>query len=97
MDVERMEALVELALDMRWSWNHSVDALWQQIDPDLWELTYNPWMVLQTVSRDRIKQVLADPGVRSLIDDLLESRRRATATPAWFHQNHPKDRLTCVA
>jgi starch phosphorylase len=97
MDVERMEALVELALDMRWSWNHSVDALWQRIDPALWELTYNPWMVLQTVSRDRIKQVLADAEVHALIDDLLESRRRAAETPAWFQQNFSKDQLSCVA
>ena len=76
------EELIEIALDLRWSWNHSVDALWQKIDPALWELTYNPWMVLQTVSRDRISQVLADPGVRTLIEDLLDSKRRAVESPA---------------
>jgi len=97
MDVEGMDALVELALDMRWSWNHSVDALWQKIDPALWELTYNPWMVLQTVSRDRIRQVLADPGVRTLIEDLLDSKRRAVESPAWFQQSHSKEQLSCVA
>ena len=97
MDVEGMDALVELALDMRWSWNHSVDALWQRIDPALWELTDNPWMVLQTVSRDRIQQVLADPAVRALIDDLLESKRLAAESPAWFQQNHSGDQLACVA
>ncbi len=97
MDVEGMDALVELALDMRWSWNHSVDALWQRIDPALWQLTYNPWMVLQTVSRDRIREVLADPGVRALIEDLLDSRRRTAESPAWFQQSHSKEQLSCVA
>src|SRR5208337_4227351 len=97
MDVEGMDALVELALDMRWSWNHSVDALWQRIDPGLWQLTNNPWMVLQTVSRDRIREVLADPSVRALIEDLLHSKRHAAQAPAWFQQSHSKDELSCVA
>jgi hypothetical protein len=30
--------------------------------PDLWEITHNPWVVLQTVSRDQIERVLGDPG-----------------------------------
>lgn len=97
MDVEGMDDLVELALDMRWSWNHSVDALWQHIDPDLWDLTYNPWLVLQTVSRDRIRQVLADPGIRELMDGLLHSKRRARTAPSWFQQSHPGEKLTSVA
>jgi starch phosphorylase len=97
MDIEGMDGLVELALDMRWSWNHSVDALWQQIDPALWELTYNPWVVLQTVSRDQIRRVLADPAVRALMDSLLHSKRQARDAPAWFQQHHAQEKLTCIA
>ena len=48
-DIEGIDALAELALDMRWSWNHATDELWKQLDPALWELTHNPWIVLQTV------------------------------------------------
>jgi len=47
---------------MRWSWNHATDEVWRQLDPDLWEITHNPWVVLQTVSRDQIERVLGDPG-----------------------------------
>ena len=97
MDIEGVDSLVELALDMRWSWNHSVDALWQQIDPALWELTYNPWVVLQTVSRDRIGKVLADPSVRALMDDLLHSKHRAHNEPSWFQKHHSGKSLTCIA
>src|SRR5260370_42629463 len=43
------ESLAELALNLRWSWNHSSDELWGRLDPDLWELTQNPWVILQTV------------------------------------------------
>ena len=32
-------SLSDLALDLRWSWNHVADELWKQIDPGLWDLT----------------------------------------------------------
>ena len=47
-DVEGFESLAELALDLRWTWNHATDQVWRQLDPVLWELTHNPWVVLQT-------------------------------------------------
>ena len=58
-DVEGIDSLAELALDMRWSWNHGADEVWRQLDPGLWELTQNPWVVLQTVSRDTLQRVLS--------------------------------------
>ena len=50
-DIEGFAALAELALDLRWPWHHGTDRIWQQLDPTLWELTHNPWVVLQTVAR----------------------------------------------
>jgi glycogen phosphorylase len=38
-EVEGFDSLAELALDMRWSWNHAADDLWRQLDPALGELT----------------------------------------------------------
>jgi len=96
-DVEGSDSLAELALDMRWSWNHATDEVWRQLDPALWELTQNPWVVLQTVSRDQIERVLADPAFRKNVDDLLRAKRQAAETPAWFQQKHPQAPLTCVA
>ncbi len=49
-DVERFVPLAEIALDLRWSWNHCSDNVWRQLDSVLWERTRNPWLVLQTVS-----------------------------------------------
>src|SRR5208337_361892 len=70
-DVEGFDSLAELALDMRWSWNHASDEVWRQLDPALWEFTQNPWVVLQTVAKDKLQRVLADPTFRKNIDDLL--------------------------
>ena len=71
-EIEGFDSLAELALDMRWSWNHATDGLWRQLDPELWEDTHNPWVVLQTVSRDQIESLLADPAFRKTVDDLAE-------------------------
>jgi len=96
-DVEGFDSLAELALDMRWSWNHCADEVWRQLDPALWEFTQNPWVVLQTVSKDKLQRVLADPAFRKNIDDLLRAKRQAAETPAWFQKNHPQSPLKCVA
>src|ERR1035437_1308432 len=96
-EVEGFDSLAELALDMRWSWNHATDKVWRQLDPALWELTKNPWVVLQTVARDQLERVLADPDYRKNVDDLLRAKHQAAETPAWFQQHHPQTPLTCVA
>lgn len=96
-DVEGFGALAELALDMRSAWNHATDQVWRQLDPQLWELTQNPWVVLQTVSRDQIEYVLADPIFRKKVDDLVQISRDAEAAPGWFQQAHPQSPLNCVA
>src|SRR3990172_6469821 len=70
-EIEGFNSLAELVLDMRWSWNHATDEVWRTLDPKLWEITNNPWVVLQTVSRDKIERVLADPVFRKNVDALL--------------------------
>jgi len=97
MEVEGFDSLAELALDLRWSWNHATDKVWRQLDPELWEITHNPWVVLQAVSRDQLERVLADPAFRKNVDDLLRAKHQAAETPAWFQQKHPQAPLTCVA
>lgn len=96
-DIVGIESLIELALNIRWSWNHASDKLWQQLDPELWQLTNNPWVILQTLSRDRLKHHLADPDFRGKINSLLDSNEEALSAPTWFQQKHPKAELTSVA
>ncbi len=96
-EIEGFDSLAELALDMRSSWNHTTNDIWRQLDPELWDIAHNPWVVLQTVSRERIESVMADPGFRKNVDDLVRTRRQAVEAPAWFQQIHPGSPLSCVA
>ena len=97
MDVKGFDAPAELALDMHWSWNHAADQVWRQLDPALWELTHNPWGILQTVSRARIERLSADPVFRKCVDDLVRAKGQAAERPAWFQQTYPQSPLTGVA
>jgi starch phosphorylase len=96
-DVEGFDSLAELALDMRSSWNHATDQVWRQLDPVLWEITHNPWVVLQTVSREKLRRVLTDPAFRKNVDDLVQARRDAAEAPAWFQETYPQSPLSGVA
>ncbi|TDX31060.1 starch phosphorylase [Modicisalibacter xianhensis] len=96
-DVEGFDALAELALDLRSSWNHTTDRLWRTLDPELWELTHNPWVVLQTVSRQTLERLLASPDFRQEMEALLQARRHANEVPSWFQTTYASDSLGTVA
>src|SRR5213596_3732000 len=92
-----IEALTELALNLRWSWNRSTDDLWAQLDPELWTLTHNPWVVLQTVSPSRVQDLLARPDFRERVKDLIDRRHQYLSQAAWYQQAHRQSPLTRVA
>ncbi|HEX9047537.1 MAG TPA: alpha-glucan family phosphorylase [Verrucomicrobiae bacterium] len=97
LEVEGFDALVKLALDLRSSWNHAAAELWRQLDAPLWDLTHNPWVILQTVSHDHLKRTLANPAFREQVRALVDAQRQAAEAPAWFQQQHAGSPLTCVA
>jgi starch phosphorylase len=97
VEIEGFDSLAELALDMRWSWSHYGDKLWKQLDPELWKLTQNPWVVLQTASREKLEKLLADAEFRKEVEELLKIKNEKTAAPAWFQQAHSKSPLSCAA
>jgi len=98
MDVDaEIDLLQQLALDLRWSWNHATDELWKQIDPELWGRTHNPWVVLGTASPRRLAQMLAKPDFHQALQRLTEKARDAAQAPTWFREAYPDSGLTRVA
>lgn len=76
-----LEGLTELALDLRWTWNHAVDALWAQLDAELWEHTHNPWVVLQNVSQLRLEQLAQDEAFARKLRQASEERQAYLKAP----------------
>jgi starch phosphorylase len=91
---EGLEGLAEAGLDLRWSWSHAADHVWERIDPELWNLTRNPWLLLQSVSFARLKTLAQDPGFSKEVNEYLEKHRQSLAEPCWFSETHTSSPLT---
>src|ERR1700726_4303991 len=87
------DPLAQLALDLRWTWNHSTDQLWKTLDPELWDLTHNPWVVLQTVSRRKLETLAEDPSFRQMLKTMSEARLAEHEKQRWFHKTYPDSQL----
>jgi starch phosphorylase len=84
-----IDALNELALNLHWSWNHLADPLWEALDAYLWHTTQNPWVILQTVSEDKVKTLLAMPDFQKRLSELLQHKHKFFSADAWFQKTHP--------
>ena len=90
-------ALGELALDLRWTWSHEADALWQQLDADSWEQSLNPWTLLQDIPPARLRALAADRAFTADLDRLAEARRAYLSAPGWFGSTYGDGALNRVA
>jgi starch phosphorylase len=77
-----LEPLTELALDLRWTWNHAGDQLWRAVDPVAWEATQNPWVILQSTPWERLDALAADASFRQGLTKVVEERRRYLSSTA---------------
>ncbi|HEX4079652.1 MAG TPA: alpha-glucan family phosphorylase [Rhizomicrobium sp.] len=83
---DELSALRALALDLRWTWNHEADSLWEYVDSQLWERTRNPWNILQNASPGRLQQLSSDAGFRTRLREFMAAREEYHQRPGWFAQ-----------
>ena len=83
-----LEALADLALDLRWTWSHAGDQLWRTVDPETWERIENPWVIVQNASRQRLEQLAGDAKFRRELERLSNERRHYLETPGRFSEAH---------
>ncbi len=92
-----LEALADLALNMRWSWNHACDALWARLDPSLWQQTHNPWLILQSVSKQQLEALAEEPEFTAQLARLIRQHQETLQEPGWFRENALDQQLSCIA
>src|SRR5262245_36300584 len=90
-------ALKFLALDLRWTWNHESDALWERVDARLWRRTHNPWNVLQNASGQRLRRLASNVGFRRQLADCVAAQQSYLDQPGWFATRHGDAGLKGVA
>lgn len=88
---EKLDGLVDLALDCSFSWSHSADPLWKALDADFWQQTRNPWLVLQAVSRTHLEQLSRDESFLDLLHKVVTQHRQALSDKRWFNETQRKN------
>ena len=86
-----LQGLATLATDLRWSWNHGADELWQTVDPELWEATANPWLILESVSDQRLRELANDKAFLSALEQQLAARDQHFAGETWFSSEYDNE------
>jgi starch phosphorylase len=85
---EELKGLAEIALDLRWSWSHTSDHLWEQIDSNIWNLTRNPLLILQLASSDCLKTLANDKAFKLELQKQIDQYRRYFEQTTWFARTH---------
>jgi starch phosphorylase len=85
---QSLQDLATLALDLRWSWHHGADDLWRAVAPELWDATANPWLILETVSDQRLAQLAGDEQFLQALQRQLASREEHYRTETWFSSQY---------
>ena len=94
---EQLSALTELALDLRWAWSHALDALWQSVDPELWERSHNPWVILQNVPQHRLDELGRDSQFLQDLERAVENRSSYLSEPGWYAKQSNNSRPFRIA
>jgi len=95
---EWFEPIVDLALDLRWTWNHASDELWKELDSEAWRWTENPWWMLQTISRERIEQLaINNKKFKDDMQRIISTRQEYLTRPGWFQSRCAPGDMNTVA
>lgn len=81
---ESLEGLFQLALDLRWTWHHGSDELWRTLDADTWDTTRNSWLVLNSVSGDRLEELAGDPGFQKCYREQTSAHQEFVNARTWY-------------
>jgi len=82
---DRLRPLVQLAYNLRWTWDHDTIALFRRMDPDLWETTgHNPVAMLGTISQRQLEELAQDEGFLLHMERVNEQLSDFMSAPTWY-------------
>ncbi|NMT63613.1 alpha-glucan family phosphorylase [Marinobacter orientalis] len=81
---EALSGLFQLALDLRWTWHHGSDELWRALDEETWETTRNAWLVLNSVSWDRLEELAEEPSFQERYREQVAAHHQFVHANTWY-------------
>lgn len=92
-----LERLTDLALDLRWTWSHFSDRLWERLDHEAWERTGNPYFILQSVPHARLEEAAQDEELKRDLQEWTRAHADYLQDPGWYGQTYPSKGLDRIA
>lgn len=84
---DRLRALEQLSMNLRWSWDQPTQELFATIDPELWAgCGRDPVALLGAVSPARLDELAADEGFTGRLDTLSADLDEYLTQPRWYQQ-----------
>ncbi|MHB8463501.1 MAG: alpha-glucan family phosphorylase [Acidimicrobiales bacterium] len=82
---ERLQPLVTIAHNLRWSWDDRSQELFRSIDPEEWAATgHDPVALLGMVTADRMGELVKDAGFLGFLDEVDAELRHYLDNDGWF-------------
>jgi glycogen phosphorylase len=89
---EPLQALSELALNLRWSWHPETRELFRSVDPEVWESAgRDPVRLLGSVSPQRLAALAADRRFLRRLGDAADDLHDYLDGPRWYQTQTPGD------
>jgi starch phosphorylase len=84
---ERLGALEQLSINLRWSWDKPTRELFEAIDPQLWRhCRQDPVALLGAVTPGRLDELALDGGFLDRLDALAADLNDYLSRPLWYQQ-----------
>jgi starch phosphorylase len=95
---ESLQALVDIAMNLRWTWDRSAIDLFRRLDAGAWERSHHdPVAMLGLVSRQRASSAAADDAFMAAMRAVAEDLDRYMTEPRWYQRNVTSSALRTVA
>lgn len=92
-----LKHLTELAFDLRWNAGDGAANLWRTVDPESWEATRNPILIIESVSDARLQALADDDRFMQTLNAEVHARQRYLDAPTWMESTPERDRPGCIA
>ena len=95
---EKLKPLLDIAYNLWWTWNPEVHALFQRIDPEIWDRTHhNPIKTINSIGQEKLDKLIKDDVFISHMHRIHESLNRYLNSKTWFDNLDIKNKNNKIA
>jgi starch phosphorylase len=95
---EPLGVLMNIAMNLRWSWDPRTVDLFRWVDPEAWESAeHDPVRMLGIVARERFEELAEDGPFMAFLASVDEDLQGYLEEPRWYHSRKGKSPLSAVA